>query len=452
MKRYWVVLVCCVLLFPMTVLAQGDEPDADGDGIPDYYDACPNEAGVQENYGCPAGVTPPDTDADGVIDLYDRCPAEAGPAGLDCPDRDGDQFSDRDDQCPDEAGTAEVFGCVPVKQISLPANLAALTVENVGQAAELGRLVMGVSQLVLGSNGTLIIQKYGYAGAGMDVYDLNQTPLAQSAMLESQGGIIGMSADGKVLVDTFYNATSYVPTITVWDVTAGNGLHYIEVPDDHSIMHVVLNADGSQFATADGTDLYGPPLEQYNVRLWDTASGSQITVWSMKTPVAQLAFTPDGSRLLIGTDEGVTVYDVAALADVGRLDVVPMYSDSTTMAFSPDGSKLAVGQAGGSVSVWDVATASKLYEVDLLTATEWDAIRSVAWSVDGSLIAAGGGPLVDGPMPPEANNRVAVLNAADGTELAAMDYLSSAPHSIVFSSSLLIFVEGPKVHFWGIGQ
>ncbi|HEX3054451.1 MAG TPA: hypothetical protein VHP83_27600, partial [Aggregatilineaceae bacterium] len=398
MKRYLIGMVCLVLLLPGAVFAQGGDADTDGDGIVDPYDACPNEAGLQENYGCPTGAVPPDVDGDGTLDLYDRCPNDAGPNGLDCPDSDGDQVIDHDDVCPDELGEPGLYGCLSVKQISLPAALAPLTAENIGQTIELGHLVLNVSQIALGQNGILVIQKYGYTDPGMAIYDLNQSPLAQTAMLESQGGLIGMSADGAVVVDTFYSMDGAYPTLTVWDVSTGTGLHYIEVPEDHSIVQVAVNANGSQFATADGIDgMFGPPLDQYNVRLWDTASGSLVTLWSLTTPVSQLAFSPDGTKLAVGAGEGVIVYDVATLLEAARLDVVPATAGSA-MVFSPDGTRLTVGQAGGVLSVWDMTTLSKLYDITLFTATEWDSARSAAWSPDGTLIAVGGGPYVEGRM------------------------------------------------------
>ncbi|EPA04505.1 thrombospondin type 3 repeat protein [Candidatus Nitrosarchaeum limnium BG20] len=62
-------------------------PDADGDGIPDVKDACPNEPENFNGYldwdGCPdvlaAESTIPsylDSDHDGIPDSIDQCPTE----------------------------------------------------------------------------------------------------------------------------------------------------------------------------------------------------------------------------------------------------------------------------------------------------------------------------------------------------------------------------------------
>ncbi|MFZ9074224.1 MAG: OmpA family protein [Flavobacteriaceae bacterium] len=80
--------------------------DADGDGISDKNDECPDVPGLKEFNGCP------DTDGDGIPDTKDRCPEEAGTLELNgCPDTDGDGIADVDDACPNKAGTAEMNGC-----------------------------------------------------------------------------------------------------------------------------------------------------------------------------------------------------------------------------------------------------------------------------------------------------------------------------------------------------
>ena len=67
--------------------------DADGDGVSDKKDECPDVPGLKEFNGCP------DTDSDGIPDSKDNCPEEAGPENLQgCPDSDGDGVADKDDK------------------------------------------------------------------------------------------------------------------------------------------------------------------------------------------------------------------------------------------------------------------------------------------------------------------------------------------------------------------
>ena len=80
--------------------------DADGDGVTDKKDECPDVPGLKEFNGCP------DTDGDGIPDTKDNCPEEAGPEELQgCPDSDGDGVADKDDKCPQVSGDLANGGC-----------------------------------------------------------------------------------------------------------------------------------------------------------------------------------------------------------------------------------------------------------------------------------------------------------------------------------------------------
>ncbi|MBO6005960.1 MAG: OmpA family protein, partial [Paludibacteraceae bacterium] len=98
--------------------AKGCPLDTDEDGVPDYLDKCPNSAKgfvVDEN-GCTE-----DADGDGVPDDVDRCPNTPAEArGMvdanGCPlDSDGDGVADFEDKCPAIIGTKSNFGCPEIK-------------------------------------------------------------------------------------------------------------------------------------------------------------------------------------------------------------------------------------------------------------------------------------------------------------------------------------------------
>ena len=58
-------------------------PDADGDGVPDSSDGCPDTPAQTAN-GCPA-QPPPDFDADGLPDSADSCPDQPAQTANGCP-------------------------------------------------------------------------------------------------------------------------------------------------------------------------------------------------------------------------------------------------------------------------------------------------------------------------------------------------------------------------------
>jgi outer membrane protein OmpA-like peptidoglycan-associated protein len=99
--------------------------DNDGDGILDIHDGCPNDPedldGFQDDDGCPD----PDNDGDGILDVDDLCPNEPGPPenrGCPDPDRDGDGVPDKVDNCPDEPGLVEFQGCKSAQLVMLGGN------------------------------------------------------------------------------------------------------------------------------------------------------------------------------------------------------------------------------------------------------------------------------------------------------------------------------------------
>jgi outer membrane protein OmpA-like peptidoglycan-associated protein len=90
--------------------------DADGDGVPDSADRCPNEPEDKDLYDDSDGCPDPDNDNDGVPDAKDKCPLDAedrdGYADDDgCPDKDndGDGIPDAKDKCPMQAEDADGF-------------------------------------------------------------------------------------------------------------------------------------------------------------------------------------------------------------------------------------------------------------------------------------------------------------------------------------------------------
>jgi OmpA-OmpF porin, OOP family len=94
--------------------SEPEDPDSDGDGVPDSLDQCPGTPpGVEvDATGCE-----PDSDGDGVPDRLDQCPDTPQGVVVDgkgCPvDSDGDGIPDHLDECPNSPAGAKVLdnGC-----------------------------------------------------------------------------------------------------------------------------------------------------------------------------------------------------------------------------------------------------------------------------------------------------------------------------------------------------
>jgi len=94
--------------------AKGCPLDADNDGVPDYLDVCPNTLAkvMVDAQGCPL-----DNDNDGVADYLDKCPNTPANVPVDadgCPlDADNDGVADYLDKCPNtpKGATVDATGC-----------------------------------------------------------------------------------------------------------------------------------------------------------------------------------------------------------------------------------------------------------------------------------------------------------------------------------------------------
>jgi WD40 repeat protein len=126
----------------------------------------------------------------------------------------------------------------------------------------------------------------------------------------------------------------------------------------------------------DGKTLVVSSEEDRTLRLWDVATTKERAVcrghsWNVRC----VAVSPDG-RLAASVDRGGTVilWDVSSGAQRGHVagdertnsDIVELRGRvagdrKNSLAFTPDGSKLLVGNGDGTVKVWDVASLQSRY-------------------------------------------------------------------------------------------
>lgn len=124
------------------------------------------------------------------------------------------------------------------------------------------------------------------------------------------------------------------------------------------------------------------------VRLYDFKSGEQTAEFDNVVSAKQtldisgLAFSPDGTRLAARTAGRVTILDVTG----EQTETTLKPSKLTDMAFTPDGRKLLTGGHDKLIRVWDTATWKEVARYDWKIGP----IHSVTVSPDGAIAAAGG--------------------------------------------------------------
>lgn len=165
---------------------------------------------------------------------------------------------------------------------------------------------------------------------------------------------------------------------------------------------LALSPDGSTLAASTGTGFY-----LYEVRTGDLQRVSEAD----HLVVSAIRWPPGGDRLVLATGDTIYRLDLPTR----ELSLLAAFGDDralTGIAVSPDGTRLAAGSLvgeweGGSITVWDLMTGSELASIQ----THY-VVGQVAWSPDGTRIAA-----LTGHKEDESSPSIRVVDAATLAEL-----------------------------------
>ena len=199
----------------------------------------------------------------------------------------------------------------------------------------------------------------------------------------------------------------------------------LTIPTAGVVKSIAFSPDGNRIVT--GSD-------DRSVLVWDAKTGEQLRQLQGHTrEVASVAISPDGNRIVSGSyDEMVRVWDAKRGEQLSELR--GHTSKVTSVGFSPDGNRIVSGSLDNSVRVWDAKTGEQLGELQ----GDDSGIRSVAFSPDGNRIISG------------SFNKLQVWDAKTGHQFREMQGRPDMITSVAFSpdGSQIICGSFHKLQVW----
>ena len=199
--------------------------------------------------------------------------------------------------------------------------------------------------------------------------------------------------------------------IRILNVETAEDVYELNGPKSR-ISDLAFSPNGKRLASASDNE----------ITLWDLSTGKQIRTMDFNRALVHLVFSPDDTRLAAMGDDGLRIWNAETGQEVRTLALNNL-NDVRKIVLGPEG-EVATQHADGTIRIWDsasgeVSTAlnsngpvlkfsrdgALLYSLNNRKMTTWDvrfaragkllighngAIRSVAFSADGRLLASGG--------------------------------------------------------------
>ncbi len=196
---------------------------------------------------------------------------------------------------------------------------------------------------------------------------------------------IAFSPDGSVVVAAGNAPAKNGERVTtgileIWDTRTWELLHTLENPS--LIRCIRFSPDGTKLGVG-GSGLDG------KIVLWDASTWQIDNTLTATDNLFSFSFSPDGNRLAVAKPNRMEIWTLPS----GRvLRASPTTTDTmAAVVFSPDGSRVASG--GRNLELYNANTGSRPRTLATLPAGQ--AVLDIAYSRDGSLLAAG---LTDGTV------------------------------------------------------
>jgi RNA polymerase sigma factor (sigma-70 family) len=287
----------------------------------------------------------------------------------------------------------------------------------------------------------------GEKGARVDAFD---DPLPPEALVrmgttrlrhtECVNSVL-FAPDGKTIVSGGMD-----DTLRVWDAATGKLVRALKLPDR------LQKNQSFPFAT-DGKTLISATTFPNQLWLWDVRTGEQpqkIELKGLNQPFTVRAISSDGKMAASTDREGaIQLWKVDGAAPLRVLEGhgKPIHS----LSFSPNNRTLASVALvdDREVRVWDVATGKLLHKLEHPAR-----VVTVSFSLDGKMLASGGGQQVQAPFRPEGKTTAVHLwDTTTGKLLRVLEGHQQPLLASAFSSDGKILASGSldqTIRLWDV--
>lgn len=242
---------------------------------------------------------------------------------------------------------------------------------------------------------------------------------------------VAWSPDGEWLATAYWKLVKSQPVgfVALLHAPSGNLMNEWRAHDG-ATYSVAFSADSKSIASG-GTDGY--------VRLWDVKTNKELRVLTAGGGrVFAVTFSADGKHLAaISGDGTLCVWEATGkqLAfSANRHEPIartaPGVPACRTLAFSPDGRRLASGDCSGNILIWDVATGRPGEPIRLANA---DPIRALSFRPGDHMLAVASG------------TTIRIMDPDTGHESSRLNGYSECVYSLAFSPDGSLLAAGDGV-------
>jgi WD40 repeat protein len=182
---------------------------------------------------------------------------------------------------------------------------------------------------------------------------------------------VAISPDGSQL------ATVSARQVFLWDAATGEVIRAFGDENGRFLNAVAFSPDGAWLAAVD---------QNFAVRLWqiDTGASRFLEKLSRASAPASVAFSPDGSRLVVDGSLEAYIWDVASGSLINVL--AEHEAEINQATFSPDSSQVATASDDGTARIWDATAGSAL---SATPGGHTDSVEDIDFYSDGQTLVSG---------------------------------------------------------------